>query len=158
MTAGVGFSEAMVGQWRRVGESADRPFRFDVAVMTEKMLTPFGVVNGDLHGTVTAEGLASGTPIAGTIEISPLELHRLRYTFTTIADDGREYRFDGWKTIRGVRLLRAMTTLPITVYGPDGGVIGTGLTRFPLQTAAAWLGSFRVKRAEAVEESIGSRA
>jgi hypothetical protein len=156
MEAGVGFSEAMVGSWRRTGKSADRPFRFDVEVMTQKLLTPFGVVNGDLIGTVTADGLASGTPLVGTIEISPLELHRLRYTFTTIADDGREYRFDGWKTIRGLRLVRAMTTLPMTVYDPDGTTIGTALTRFPLPTTLAWLRSFRVKRTQTARESVGS--
>src|SRR5665811_1016152 len=122
MSTGLEFTETMVGGWQRSGDTVDRPFRIDARVETPTLLSPFGTVVGVLTGTLTAEGLASGTPITGTLEVSPLRHHRLRYTFTTVADDGHRYRFDGWKTIRGVRLLRAWTTLPGTVYDEDGEV------------------------------------
>ena len=146
MSTGLEFTEAMVGRWRRTGDTVDRPFRFDARVETPTLLSPFGTVVGDLAGTLTAEGLASGTPITGMLEVSPLRLHRVRYTFTTVADDGRRYRFDGWKTIRGVRLLRAWTTLPGTVYDEDGEVVGTALTRFPFENTLSFVAGFRLRR------------
>ncbi len=145
MSTGLEFTEAMVGTWRKPGDTGDRLFRFDARVETPTLLSPFGTVVGDLTGTLIAEGLASGTPIMGTLEVSPLRNRRLHYSFTTVADDGHRYRFDGWKTIRGVHLLRAWTTLPGTLYDEDGDVVGTAITRFPYRTTPSFIAGFRLR-------------
>jgi hypothetical protein len=145
MSTGLSFAEAMVGTWRRTGEHLDRSFRFDARVETPTLPLPFSTVVAELTGTLTAEGMASGTPITGTLEISPFRNHRLRYTFTTVADDGRRYRFDGWKSLRGVRRLRAWTTLPGAICNDDGQEVGTALLRFPLMTFPSFVAGFRLR-------------
>lgn len=145
MSTGLSFSETMVGTWRRTGERIDRPFRFDVQLRTPTLAKPLGTVVAQLTGTLRAQGLSSATPITGTLEISPLRNHQLRYTFTTVADDGRRYRFDGWKTLRGVHLLRAWTTLPGVVRDDAGEEVGTVALRFPLSSLPPFLGSLRLR-------------
>ncbi len=70
MSTGLEFTEEMVGRWRRAGDTIDRLFRFDTRVETPTLPSPRRTVVGDLTGTLTAEGLASGTPISGTLETS----------------------------------------------------------------------------------------
>lgn len=144
MSAGLSFFESMVGTWRRSGERLDHPLRFDARMETPTLPLPLSTVIATLSGTLTAEGLASGTPITGTLEISPLRHRRLRYAFTTVADDGRPYRFDGWKSLRGVHQLRAWTTLTGVIYDDDKEV-GTALLRFPLKTFPSFVAGWRLQ-------------
>lgn len=148
MSRGLEFSETMAGTWIPAGKAATdaAPFRIDIHVRTFKLLSPFGTTDGVFTGTLTAVGLASGAAITGTMRFSPLREHRLAYEFTTVGDDGNAYRFNGWKTIRGARLLRAFTTLPGTMYDADNNIVGTVLMRFHLHTTPSFVLGFRLGR------------
>jgi hypothetical protein len=145
VSTGLSFSETMIGKWRRTGERFDHSFSFDAHLESPTIPIPFSTVIAELTGTLRAETLASGTPITGTLEISPMRNHRLRYTFTTIADDGHRYRFDGCKSLRGMHQLRAWTTLPGSICTEDGQEVGTAHLRFPLKTFPSFVSGFRLR-------------
>jgi hypothetical protein len=145
MGVGLSFEEEMVGTWRRAGERIDRQFRFNAHVQAPSLPLLFNTVVAQLSGTLTADDLAFATPIAGTLEISPRRSHRLRYTFAMTADDGERYRFDGWKTLRGVHVLRAWTTLTGVILDEKGEEIGTALLRFLLPSLPSFIASFQLR-------------
>ncbi|MHB1711075.1 MAG: hypothetical protein ACYCV7_06700 [Acidimicrobiales bacterium] len=140
------FAETMTGTWRRTGEDVDRPMHFDVRAETTSPLSPFGTVLGTLDGTLSAGGLAGEAAVTGTIEVSPIEQRRIRYILDLIGDDGRQYRFDGWKSISWLRLLPTWTTLPGTIYDGTGAVVGTATLRFALRHTPALVASARIRR------------
>lgn len=144
---GFKFHEVMEGTLRRAGETADRPFRFDFEVVAPSALGFLTSVVGETRGTVNVEGLANGAPAEGTLEMSPFLTRRLRYRFVMKADDGREYRFDGAKSLSYLRPVSTWTTLSGTLYDSEGKVWGTALLRFPLQRELVnLLASFRPVR------------
>ncbi|HZD64692.1 MAG TPA: hypothetical protein VE152_01190, partial [Acidimicrobiales bacterium] len=145
MSSGMRFSEAMVGTWRRP-EGAPAACRFDIDVAMPELLNPLGTVSGTITGTVDAAGLGNARKAVGTIEISPVAERRIRYSFDFTGDDGAPYRFDGWKSIEWLRPLRTWTTLPGTIYGPGGSLVGTAELRFPLARTAGLVSSVRVGR------------
>lgn len=144
MTTGMRFAEAMVGTWRRPGGSEDLPIRFDVTADTETLLKPLGTVTGRLSGRLSAGGLVEDAAATGTIEVSPVEHRRIRYTLDFADAGGRPYRFDGWKSIDWLRPLATWTTLPGTLYDPAGEVVGTATLRFPLQATPSLAASMRL--------------
>ena len=140
MPTGIRFSEAMSGTWRPSSQATDaatgplqaagEPIRFDVTAEMPTFLKPFGTVSGRLTGTFSATGLATVAPATGTIEISPIEHRRIRYTVDFTGDDGGRYRFDGRKAIAWTHPLSTWTTLPGTIIGPDNRIVGTATLRF----------------------------
>lgn len=140
------FAETMTGTWRRAGEDVDRPIQFEVSAETVSPLRPFGTVLGTLVGTLSAGGLASNASVTGTIEVSPIEQRRIRYSLDLIGDDGGRYRFDGWKSISWLRLASTWTTLPGTIYDGTGAVVGTATLRFAPRHTPALLASARIRR------------
>lgn len=142
MTRSMEFAEAMSGTWRPAG-GVDRALRFDVSVRMDGLLRPFGTATGRLQGVVNADGLARRAPLTGTIEVSPVERRRIRYTFDFTGDDGHPYRFDGWKSINWLRPLSTWTTLPATILDRRGAAVGTAITRFPLRETPGLVRSVR---------------
>jgi hypothetical protein len=122
-------SEVMDGSLRRPHENFDREFRFDLRVVFPVLWRIFLVTVGRAYGTTHVDGMAAGAPAAGTLELSPFRRRLARYTFTFTADDGNEYRFDGWKSA-GWNVRRAWTTLPGHVYDANGDVWATATLRF----------------------------
>jgi len=126
---GFSVSEVMEGSLRRPGENFDRPFRFDLAVVFPALWRIFLVAVGRARGTCNIDGVARDAPAVGTLELAPFRLRLARYTFTFTADDGQEYRFDGWKSI-GWNPRRSWTTLPGRVYDANGDVWATATLHF----------------------------
>lgn len=157
MTTGMRFIEAMVGTWRRAGSDRDLPIRFDVTADTPTVLKPLGTVTGRLSGTLSAGDLVDGAVATGTIEVSPVEHRRIRYTLDFADAGGTAYRFDGWKSIDWLRPLATWTTLPGTVYDGAGAVVGSGTLRFPLRATPSLLGSMRVVRRDAPGADLQAR-
>jgi hypothetical protein len=122
-------SEVMEGSLRRPGENFDRPFRFDLGVVFPALWRILLVAVGRARGTAHVDGIARDAPAVGTLELAPFRRRMARYTFTFTADDGHEYRFDGWKSM-GWNLRRSWTTLPGTVYDGDGEVWATATLHF----------------------------
>jgi len=79
----------------------------------------------DIEGVVDAEGLATAQPLRGTLGLDVLLTGRLPYDFEFSGDDGERYRFAGHKTVRVMRLLKSMTTLPAKIFDDSGEVIAT---------------------------------
>lgn len=127
------FHEVMEGVLTKRGERFDRPFRFDFAVdVARAERAAFGVAIGRMAGKVWIDGVANGAAAEGTLELSPLRRRQLRYVFDFEAD-GQRHRFDGHKTLGIRHPLRAWTTLPGSLYGPDGREIGRAVLRFHLR-------------------------
>jgi hypothetical protein len=153
MSKGMLFKEVMSGTWQPVspGTAAGRacpsggPIRFDVVAETPELLRLFGTVSGALSGTLSAAGLADHVPATGTIEVSPIEHRRIRYTVDFPGDDGASYRFDGWKSIDWTHVLSTWTTLPGTITGPDDRIVATATLRFAWRDAPSLLASVRVR-------------
>lgn len=143
LTGALRFTETMAGTWRRVGEGFDRPMRFAVAAAVDTPLRPLRTMVGSLRGTFTAEGLAADTAATGSIEVSPVEHRRIRYTLDFLGGDACRYRFDGWKSIDWLRPLSTWTVLPGTIYNQQQTVVGTATLRFALRGTPALLASMR---------------
>jgi hypothetical protein len=126
---GFSFREVMEGTLERDGERFDRPFRFEFDVRVPELFFMFRTVEGRAVGDATIDGLAKHARAEGTIELSPVVKRRLHYKFTFDVA-GERYRFDGFKSIRWTDPLRTWTTLPGTVYAPDGSVYGKAVLRF----------------------------
>jgi hypothetical protein len=149
------FRETMAGTWKPLdpagnpaGDSAGDPggaIRFEIAVDTKNGVDPFGTVIADVAGTLSARGLAESAPVVGTIEISPIKTRRLRYRLEFSGDDGNDYRFDGWKSIKWTRALSTWTTLPGSIYDGEGETIGTAVLRFSLRDLPSMLKSMKLK-------------
>jgi hypothetical protein len=122
-------AEVMEGSLRRPGENFDREFRFELAVVFPALWRILAVAVGRARGTCHIDGVARDAPAAGTLELSPFRPRLARYTFTFTADDGNEYRFDGWKSMR-LNIRRGWTTLPGKVYDTNGDVWATARLHF----------------------------
>ena len=150
---GFGFHEIMEGSIERVGERFDRPFRFEVAVSTPKLIARVAMC--DAEGFLRIDGLAKNAHTSGRLELSPLVEHRIRYVLDFTADDGKRYQFDGSKTgLRGLsaKLLKNWTTLPGVVTGEDGSVWGRAVLRFHMRRDLKQLvSSMWVKRGHQLE-------
>ena len=144
---GFSFLETMEGTAQRTGERFDRPFRFEFHVEAPRLLGFFRTVVGEAEGYVRLDGLARQAIAKGTLELSPFQHKRIRYQFEFTGEDGKAYRFDGWKTINMLKPVSAWTTLPGTIYDADGQVWGTATLRFSFQEHfAPLLTSFRLVR------------
>ncbi len=137
MALGFAFHEVMEGSIERVGERFDRPFRFEVAVSTPKLIARVAMCDAD--GFVRIDGLAKHAHATGRLELSPLIERRIRYVLDFEGDDGRRYQFDGSKSIARISatpwsLLRSWTTLPGDLKDIESGAIwGHALLRFHLR-------------------------
>jgi len=150
MSLGFAFQEIMEGTIERTGERFDRPFRFDVAVSTPRVLARVALCDAD--GTLTIDGLAKHAHATGYLEMSPLVERRIRYVLDFTGDDGVRYRFDGEKRIARPfsplpKLLKSWTTLPGEVRDARGELWGKAVLRFHLMRDLRELaGSVRVGR------------
>jgi len=126
---GFAVSEVMEGSLRRPGENFDRRFRFDLAVRFTALWRILLVAVGRARGTVHIDGIAREASATGTLELAPFRTRLARYTFTFTADDGQDYRFDGWKSM-GWNLRRSWTTLPGRLYDANGDICATATLRF----------------------------
>jgi len=127
------FRERMEGTVQRVGERFDRPFAFELDVRAPSVLGFATTAVGEAVGHVRIDGLARHAPARGTLELSPMHRHVIRYVLDFTADDGKVYRFDGSKKTTWRRHLVGWTTLPGKVYADDGGVWGDAVLRFSLR-------------------------
>jgi hypothetical protein len=131
---GFGFHEVMEGSIERIGERFDRPFRFEVAVSTPKLIARVAMC--DAEGFLRIDGFAKNARATGRLEMSPLIERRIRYVLDFTADDGKRYQFDGSKTgLRGFgpKLLKNWTTLPGVVTDERGSVWGRAVLRFHMR-------------------------
>ena len=126
---GFEINEVMEGSLRKPGETFDREFRFDLGVVFPALWRIITMAIGRARGTCHIDGVAQNASAVGTLELAPFTRRLARYTFTFTADDGNEYRFDGWKSA-GLDPRKAWTTLPGKVYDANGDVWATATLHF----------------------------
>jgi hypothetical protein len=142
---GFSFHEVMEGTLEQTGERFDRPFRFAFDVTFPRALEVLSSAVGRAVGRVRIDGIAKDAPAEGTLELAPLGKRRIVYEFGFHGDDGRSYRFEGKKTIRGLTFSRGWTDLPGELRAEGGTLIGTARLRFSMQRhLRGLLGSFRL--------------
>lgn len=141
----VTFSENMSGTYERLDEPGVlRPFRFHVDALGG---LPGTLLTGRVRasGHVEAEDLAEHAAIEGEMVMRPWVARFVRYEFAFTADDGRRFRYAGQKRIRHLRPVSTWTTLPGTLFGPDGEEWATSVTRFDPRELASFLMSYRLR-------------
>lgn len=140
------FSEVMAGPATLRGETDKRLLRLELDVTCPGLLKLWSDTEATMTGRVSLPGIADDPRACGTLQIAPLRRRRLRYRLAFRAMDGRQLRLDGWKTVRLLRPLRSMTTLPATLY-EDDSVLGEALLAFDLRDLPRFLATFRYRRA-----------
>ena len=143
MRMGMRFTERMAGTWRTADGCREQPIGFDMHADVPAELHPLGSVSGHLAGTLAAGGLAQQAEATGTIELSPVEHRRIRYTIDFRSDDGTLLHLDGWKSIDWLRPVSTWTTLPATITASGGSVVGTATLRFRLRDLPAFAARMR---------------
>jgi hypothetical protein len=140
------FSEVMAGPARVGAERDERPLRLELDVSSPGLLKIWADTEATMTGRVSLPGVADDPHATGTLQIAPLRRRRLRYQLAFRATDGRPLRLDGWKSVRLLRPLHSMTTLPATVYEADGSVLGDAQLRFEPRDLPKFLATFRYRR------------
>ncbi len=141
------FHETMTGQARLAGEEQSREILLDLAASVPGLLRPRGDVQAAVTGRVRVAGWADDPRASGTMRIAPVTARRIRYTIDFVTSDGRRMRLDGWKSVSFARLLRSMTTLPVTITDRSDDITGEAQLGFDvLRSLGPMLASFRVRR------------
>lgn len=149
------FSETMAGSCELVsGEDAGRKMRLAFQVSAELPLTETrGLLKGGatsrLTGTLDLDGVATGVPCAGTLQMRPLaRLGTLIYDLDFEADDGTALSLHGEKHVSLTSILDGMTTLYTEVRRrQDGARFAHGELRFDLRDGPEFLGTWTTRQA-----------
>jgi hypothetical protein len=131
---GFEFAETMSGTWQpdEVG-AAERPLSFTVRARAPSLRQHLRDGVAELHGTIDAEGLATGAEVTGTLTIRPMRERAIRYDLGFRGDDGKSYRLIGQKDLRASRPLASVTTLPAHIVDDAGRPLATCQVRFRLR-------------------------
>ncbi len=134
MKRGFRFAETMSGTYtRRADGDEPRRFSFSIEARAGSLLDHLRDGRTEMHGTLDADGFATGVPIEGTVTILPFRKRFIRYEFDFVADDGKPYRFAGQKDIKFTDPVDSFTVLPGTVTDSAGAAVADVKTRFDLQ-------------------------
>lgn len=107
-----------------------------------------GFLVSDARGEVEASGLVDRVACVGTLALRYVPDGLLRYDLAFEAG-GRRLRLVGEKVeIRPWNLPVSHTTCFVRIVDAGGVLVSTGVLRFRLRTAPAFLASFRLLRAE----------
>ncbi|NMC69963.1 MAG: NAD(P)-dependent oxidoreductase [Myxococcales bacterium] len=135
-TLDLGFelTETLAGAWRRTDDllGGDRRFALTATWSVERARALPSAPVARLHGTLFAEDLADGVPLAGTLEFSLLSRRRLVYDFEFAGRDGATFRFHGQRRFDPLRPLESLRVLHGRIVAPDGRELGTVTATFDL--------------------------
>jgi len=131
--AGFRFEERMTGTYHLLSRpEEEKAFSFTAQAAVDNVLAYLRDMSATLQGTLEMEGFADRVPIDGSLEINPVFGRVLRYQFSFVGNDGKQYRFAGQKDVQLLDLPGSMTTLPGAVYDESGTEVARVLTRFDL--------------------------
>lgn len=131
---GFELTETLAGTWRRADDllGGDRKFTFTATLSVDRVRGLPRAPVARLQGTLFAEDLADGVPLAGTLEISLRSRPRLVYDFGFAGRDGASFRFHGQRRIDPLRPLESFAALHGRIIAPDGREFGTVAASFDL--------------------------
>ena len=177
---GIQFTETMTGWFStrekhdyhmaaELGEDYNSPFTFTLTVMSDDV---DAMLSDETHqaamfGTVEAPDIS---PEPMTVNEGVFNLfvrdpetvgtRKMRYRMTLRSQEGKDYLFEGFKTIHddaGLDLWSDTTTLYITVYsgaGDSGPVLGKGILRIRPADFARQMTTMKVSGADTVAERL----
>jgi hypothetical protein len=145
---GFEFRETMAGSFHLAASPSDeRPMSFTIRARSPRLRDFFRRPEVEIEGEIDAEGFADHCRLRGRLGLDVARTRTLPYAFQFTANDGREYAFEGQKTIHAGELVESMTVLPGRIVGGDGEAVGEALLRFDLRSdLLRFLRSFRVAR------------
>ena len=146
MPLGFSFRETMRGAYYWTDAPVDEhPLEFTLHVSTSSIRRFFRDRTWNLQGTVTADALATQSPLTGTLLFRLPDEHRLAYRFSFVADDGRKLEFRGQKDWTPLAPIASMTVLPASLYSEQGLELARATVHFALRNdLVGFLGSFRL--------------
>jgi nucleoside-diphosphate-sugar epimerase len=136
------FSETMVGSVC-LDDGQERPFRFSVTAAAASQSGFW--LRGEplqLEGVADIEGLATGQPAVGTLDLAPWLRRELVYELKFASDSGETLRYFGRKRIRHLRPVSSWTTLRGQLL-QSGMPAGAATLRFRLRDLPGLLASAR---------------
>ena len=140
----IAFKEVLTGTFARSdGSKLSEDMRCELTLKAKG----FGEVLGgvwNLDGTISLHGLAQEAKVIGTLEMALFSRRRLDYEFGFEGDDGRVYRLEGKKTIRYLRPLDTLTTLPFSVSDDRGETVAEGTAAFDMKNLPRLVSSLRI--------------
>ncbi len=131
---GLELTETLSGSWRRTGDplAEDRNFTVTATLAVDRVRGLPRAPVARLQGTLFAEELADGVPIAGTLELALLARRRLVYDFEFTGGDGARYRFHGRRQLDPLHALDSFATLRGRITAADGREFATATLTFDL--------------------------
>ncbi len=147
MSPGFSFRETLSGSyWLLAEPTAERAIALAMEATTRDVRRFAVDKTCRLHGTLDAEGLASGRAVEGTLVFRLIEDRRLPYRLAFTGDDGKRYELSGQKEWSGLAPFQSITLLPATLYDEAGEELGRATLRFDLRADwARWMKSFRIR-------------
>jgi hypothetical protein len=139
---GFHFHETMQGTYTRDG--VERPVKFMLEARAGSWLQHLRDGKARISGTIDADGLASGRPIAGEMIIDMIVRRIIKYDFRFDGDDGKPYRFAGQKDISYLDFVNSMTTLPAEILDGGGRAIARALLAFDRREIPAFFKGWRL--------------
>jgi hypothetical protein len=134
--SGFQFHETMSGSYRLLAEgdgAAERPLSFTLHAESGPLLRFLRDPLATVTGTLSAPGLASSSPVRGTLGLYLATRQTLEYHLEFTGDDGGLLVFDGKKTVRLSTLPESMTVLPGRILRVSGEPVAEALVRFDLR-------------------------
>lgn len=137
---GFGFCETMAGTLR-TADGSEHALTFRLSAAVPQLRSYLGDGRTEVVGELTIAGLATATPLSGSLWIWP---HRriIRYELTFVSDAGEALRLAGQKDVRLLGFLRTMTTLPAELRSESGELRGRATVYFALADLPAFLRSW----------------
>jgi hypothetical protein len=146
MFPGFSFRETMSGSyWRLDAPTDERAIAFTIEARAKSIRRFARDRIWTIKGTVDADGLASRSPLEGTLLFRLPDERRLPYRFSFTGDDGKRYELSGQKEFTALAPIESMTLLPVSLYGPDDEEMARATLRFDYRSdLGRWMKSFRI--------------
>ncbi|MBN1770660.1 MAG: NAD(P)-dependent oxidoreductase [Deltaproteobacteria bacterium] len=134
LDVGLELTETLSGTWRRSADllDEDRSFVLTATVAIDRVRGLPRAPVARLQGTLFAEDLADGVPVAGSLELALLSRRRLVYDFGFAGRDGAPCRFHGHRQLDPLHPLDSLATLRGRLTAADGHEMGTATLTFDL--------------------------
>lgn len=152
------------------GERDDNRCHFTLTITSTDLDSFIGDPShrASIVGSVTAPVL-SPWPLAvseGLLQLMPIDTaahgtRRMRYTMKITTSDGREFRFNGFKTVRddpGPDVWTDTTTLFVDIQNPDATPVAKGILRIEPADFAVQLTTVRALGAKDVNSALKAKA
>lgn len=143
---GFEFRETMAGSYHLADKPMEeRPMSFTIRASTPNLFRFLKKPEVRIEGEVDADGFADHRRLEGTLGMDLLRTGTLPYRFRFQANDGKDYVFEGTKTVSVAELVETMTVLPGVLLDGEGKEVGRALLRFDLRSdLVKFLRSFRL--------------